>query len=102
LRHCATSQKVTGSIPDGVIGIFHWHNPSSHTMTLGLIQPLTEMSTRNISWRGKGDWCIGLTTLSPSCADCLEICGASNSWNPQGLYRDCFVTWLVSGGSYYV
>ena len=23
LRHCVTSQKVTGSIPDGVIGIFH-------------------------------------------------------------------------------
>ena len=23
LRHCATSQKVMGSIPDGVIGIFH-------------------------------------------------------------------------------
>ena len=23
LRHCATSRKVTGSIPDGVIGIFH-------------------------------------------------------------------------------
>jgi hypothetical protein len=23
LRHCATSQKVTGSIPDGVIGILH-------------------------------------------------------------------------------
>ena len=22
-RHCATSQKVAGSIPDGVIGIFH-------------------------------------------------------------------------------
>ena len=22
-RHCATSVKVTGSIPDGVIGIFH-------------------------------------------------------------------------------
>ena len=35
LRHCATSQKVAGSIPDGVIGIF---------------QPLTEMSTGNISW----------------------------------------------------
>jgi len=29
LRHCATSWKVAGSIPDGVIGIFHWHNPSS-------------------------------------------------------------------------
>jgi len=23
LRHCATSQMVAGSIPDGVIGIFH-------------------------------------------------------------------------------
>ena len=23
LRHCATSHKVAGSIPDGVIGIFH-------------------------------------------------------------------------------
>ena len=23
LRHCATSQKVVGSIPDGVIGIFY-------------------------------------------------------------------------------
>jgi hypothetical protein len=23
LRHCTTNQKVAGSIPDGVIGIFH-------------------------------------------------------------------------------
>jgi len=50
LRHCATSWKVMGLIPDGVIGIFHLHNPSSHTMALGLTQPLTETSTRNISW----------------------------------------------------
>ena len=41
---------VAGSIPDGVIGIFHWHNPSGRTMVLGLTWPLTEMSTRNISW----------------------------------------------------
>jgi len=26
---------------------------------------------------GKGGWCIGLTTLPPSCADCLEIWGLS-------------------------
>jgi hypothetical protein len=26
LMHCATSRTVAGSIPDGVIGIFHWHN----------------------------------------------------------------------------
>jgi len=36
LRHCATSGKVAGSIPSGVIGIFHWHNPSCRTVTLGL------------------------------------------------------------------
>jgi hypothetical protein len=35
LRHCATNRKVAGSIPDGVIGIFHWHNPSGRTMALG-------------------------------------------------------------------
>ena len=51
--HCATNRKVAGSIPDGVIGIFHWHNPSGRTMALGLTQHLTEMSTRNISWGGK-------------------------------------------------
>jgi hypothetical protein len=50
LRHCATNRKVTGSIPDGVIGIFHWHNPSGRTMSLGSTQPLTEMSTRKIYW----------------------------------------------------
>ena len=50
LRHCATSRKVAGSIPDGVIGIFHYHNPSGRIMALGLTQPLTEISTRSISW----------------------------------------------------
>jgi hypothetical protein len=33
----------------GINGIFHWHNPSGRTMTMGLTQPLTEMITRNIS-----------------------------------------------------
>jgi hypothetical protein len=49
LRHYAASQKATGSIPDGVIGILHWHIPSVHTMALGLTQSLTEMNTRKIS-----------------------------------------------------
>jgi hypothetical protein len=51
-------------------------------MALGSTQPLTEMS--------KGGQCVGLTTFTPSCVDCLEI------WEPQppgtleacpGLYR---------------
>jgi hypothetical protein len=54
LRHCATSRKVVGLIPDGVTGIFHWHNPLGCTMALGSTQPLTEMSIRDISGGGGG------------------------------------------------
>jgi hypothetical protein len=50
LRHYATNRKVAGSIRDGVIGIFHLHNPSGRTMALDSTQPLTEMSTRNFLW----------------------------------------------------
>jgi hypothetical protein len=42
-----------GSIPDGVIGLFHLRNFSGRTVDLGSTQFLTEMSTRNISW-GEG------------------------------------------------
>jgi hypothetical protein len=56
-RHCATSQKVVGSI--GVIGIIHGHEYQEYFLG------------------GKGGQCVGLTTLPPSCADCLEI------WEPQ-------------------
>jgi len=48
LRHCATSWKVAGSIPDGV-GILHKHNPSSYAMAVGPTEPVREMSTRNFS-----------------------------------------------------
>jgi hypothetical protein len=56
-------------------------------MALGSTQPLTEMSTNNITWWEKGGQGVGLTTLLPSCADCLEILGVPTSWNPQGLSR---------------
>jgi hypothetical protein len=40
----------------------------------GSIQPLTKMITRNISCGGsKGGRYVWLTTLPPSCVDCLEI-----------------------------
>jgi hypothetical protein len=50
LRYCTTNRKVAVSIPDGVIGIFLWPNPSDRTLALGSTQPLTEISTRSISW----------------------------------------------------
>jgi hypothetical protein len=46
----ATNRQVAGSIPDGVVVVFQWHNPSGCTVALESIQPLTEMSTRCISW----------------------------------------------------
>jgi hypothetical protein len=55
LRHCAASRKVASSFPD-VIGCF---NPTRHTVALGPILPLTQMSTRNVSFVGGGwskDW----------------------------------------------
>jgi len=53
-------------------------------MVLGLTQPLKKR-VPGIFPRGKGGRCVGLTTLPPSCADCLEIC------EPQtpGTFRAC-------------
>jgi hypothetical protein len=42
---------------------------------------------------GKGDRCVGLTNLPPSCADCLEILHPQPAGNFRactGLCRDCF------------
>ena len=87
LRHCPTRQKVASSIPD-VIGIIHWHNPSNCTMAQGSTHPITEMSTRNISWGGKCGRCVRLTILPPSCANCLEI-GSFNLLEPSGPVQAC-------------
>jgi hypothetical protein len=77
--------KVAGSIPDYVIGIFHWHNPSDRTMALGSTQPLTEMSTRNISWgQRRPVRRADLTTFMRRLSRNLR---ASASWNPLGLSR---------------
>jgi hypothetical protein len=63
LRHCG------GSIPDGVLVIFHSHNPSDRTMVLGSTQPLRETSTRNISLHFHGSAVMkweSLNHLKPS------------------------------------
>jgi hypothetical protein len=56
------ANKVVGSIPDGVIEIFHWHNPSGSAMALGSTQPPS-----------KGGRRVRLTTLQPTYDDCLKI-----------------------------
>ena len=48
VHYGATSLKVEGSVPDGVIGIFQGLISSSLTVALGSTRPLTKMSNRNI------------------------------------------------------
>ena len=97
LRCCATNRKVTGSIPAGFIGIFHWRNPSDRTMALGSTQPLTEMSTRSISWGWrrpvrKND------NLPPSCAVVTKSVNL-NYLEPSGPLQACNGTDLPLFGS---
>jgi hypothetical protein len=47
LMHYAASRKVAGSSLDEVDFFKNSRNPSGGTMSLGSIQPLTEMSTSN-------------------------------------------------------
>jgi hypothetical protein len=41
---------IAGSIPDEIIGIYHWLNSSSCTLALGSTWLLTEIIARNNSW----------------------------------------------------
>ena len=54
-------------------------------MALRSTQPLTEMSTRSISW-GKGGWCVRLTTYQHPVPTSQNL-WALTSWNPLGLSR---------------
>jgi hypothetical protein len=87
LRYCATNQKVAGSIPNGVMEFFIDINTSDLTMALGWTQPLTEISTRSISW-GKCGRCVRLTTLPPSWA-VVKKSGNINFLEQSGPLEDC-------------
>jgi rRNA maturation protein Nop10 len=85
LRHYATNQKVAGSIPDGVSGIFHWHVRSGRTMALGVYSASNRNEYQECFVGDKGGRCVGLTTLPRSCADFIE------NWETQspGILRAC-------------
>jgi hypothetical protein len=87
------SQKVTGSIPDGTNGIFHWLNPSGRTMAVESTQVSSRTKDQKYLLESKGGRCLRII-LPPSCADFLETLGATTSWSPNGL------TGLVMGQLY--
>jgi hypothetical protein len=88
LRHCATSWKIAGLIPDSVIGIFYWRNPTGRTMILGSTRPLTEMSTRNISWEVKAAGAWGWETYHLYMPTVLKS-GSLNLLEPLGSVQAC-------------
>ena len=59
LRHCSKSREVAGSIPVCVIGNFHWHNPSSRTMAMGvdLASNRNEYQECFLGVKTAGAWC---------------------------------------------
>jgi hypothetical protein len=73
LRHCATSRKVAGSFPNGIIGNF---------------QPLTEMSTRNISFviKAAGVQCDNLIIFTCRLS---RISGRLKLLEPSGPVQAC-------------
>jgi len=56
-------------------------------MAPGSTQILTEISAKINSLGGKGGRCVWMTALQPSCADFLNILGASTFYSPQGLSK---------------
>ena len=79
LRLCSTSQKVAGSIPDGV-RVFCW------LWSLGW-HTHWQKWVPGISVGGKSGRCAGVTTVPSSCADFFLNLGALTAWRPDFLSR---------------
>jgi hypothetical protein len=77
------ARNVAGSIPNGVIRILCWCNPSVWIMALESIQSLTEMLKRNIPWGVKAAVAYGLQPYHLNVL--FGYVKGSTSSNSQGL-----------------
>ena len=85
LKIVRSQLKVVGSNLYGVIGIFllTWFFRPHYGPGVNLASNGNEYQACLLG--SIGGRCVGLTTLPPSCAECLEMLEASNSWRPTGL-----------------
>jgi len=86
MRHYTTSRKVVGLIPDGVIGSFHWRNPSAALWPWGWLS-LRHKWAPGIFPGGQRQPVRRADNLSTFMCRLLWNLGASTYWNPQSLSR---------------
>jgi hypothetical protein len=98
LRYCATNQKVSGSIPDVVIGIFHWHKFFWSHYGPGVDSASNRNEYQDYFLGGKFGRCVRLTTLPTSCA-VVKKSGNLNFLEPSGPFQTCNGTALPNLGT---
>jgi hypothetical protein len=92
LKHCSTSRKVAGSIPDGVILIFHLHIPSGCTVFDLWVDSASNRNEYHQNLPGSKDGCcVGLPTLPSSCLEIWESQPPETVRAWISLNMDCFM-----------
>ena len=94
LRCCATNRMVAGSIPAGVIEIFHWHKILPIALWPWCRVSLQEKWVPGVYPGGKGGRCVRQTTLPPSCAIVTKS-GHLNFAATSGALQACNGTALL-------
>ena len=94
LRCCATNWKVFGSFPAGVSGFFIDIKSFRSHCGPGVDSASNRNEYQGHLLGGKGDRCVRLTNLPPSCAVVMKSENL-NCLEPSGPLRACFFNWKV-------
>lgn len=81
---CALAQVLEEALHYEPEGLIEWKFPMTPTWNR-----TSDSASNKNEYQGHllGGRCVGLTTLPPSCADCLEILESYSSYIPRELFR---------------